>query len=77
MDSSHYLHPNYRVRLTTERQAKLYTNLLIAKIVIAICFIAGILLLNGYTWKELLFVAAFATSWKLFGLIKKGKKNGQ
>lgn len=63
MDSNIF-RPGYRIEIKNEAQAKIYNKFLIAKIVVQLLVIAGLLALGGWSWQMLLGVVAVATIWQ-------------
>ncbi len=67
--------PGYRIEIKSEAQAKLYNKLLIAKIVVQLIVIAGLLTLSGWDWQMLLGVAVIATVWQFGPRLWRSLKN--
>lgn len=69
----HPLDPRFAVEIKTPAQAALYRKLLLAQIAVQIVLLVGLVLIAGFTWQQLAFVALFACAWKGFDLWRKGR----
>lgn len=58
------LKPGYTVVLDTEAKQRLWTKVLIAKIVVQVILIALLLALGGWTWLQIVGVVTVATAWQ-------------
>ncbi len=68
--------PGYRVVIDTPAKARLYNRILKAKIAVQLLLLGGLLMLGGWTWKQLAIVLAVATVWQLTSMwLRKRKQN--
>ena len=56
--------PGYRIEIKNDAQARIYRRFLIAKIVVQLILLAGLLALSGWDWKMLVTVGALAAVWQ-------------
>lgn len=67
-------HPNYTIVIDTPAKARLYNRLLVAKIVVSVILLGGLLALGGWTWLQLLCVFAGATIWQGLSIWRRKRK---
>jgi hypothetical protein len=58
------LNPFWRVELRTDAQVRLYNRILVAKIIVQVILILGILALCGWSPLQLVCAVLFAAAWK-------------
>jgi hypothetical protein len=64
MNRNNPLNPFWRVEIRTPEQARIYNRLLIAKIIVQVILLCGLLALAGWSLKMLGIALLFAVAWK-------------